>query len=537
MNKVGNFSRFGIMLDCSRNGVMKVEKIKFLLDCMQKMGYNALELYSEDVYEVEGEPYFGYMRGRYTGEELKCLDAYAQSKGIELIPCVQTLAHFTAFVKNDEVYDMVDTADILLIGSERTYQFIDRLFASLAKNFTSREVNIGMDEAHMVGLGKYLDKNGYKNRFDILLEHLHKVAEIAAKYGFKAHMWSDMFFRFVNNGAYCSKDVINVPEQVKKSLPDNVDLVYWDYYQVEKSAYDVMFESHKGFNSDTWFAGSAWCQYGFAPYHTNTLRTMRPALESANEHGVKNVLITLWGDNGRECSPFTLLPAMYTLTRYAEGFYEQSSIEAEFKQLFGYDYSDFVLLELPNKCKPNEFDNAKKFWNPCKSLLYTDAFMGLMDSAVKENEIMPFEEYALLFREKAKVMGEFSYLYNFMEKLCGALAIKATLGVKTREVYESKNKQTLLRLIDEYKELVVRVEKFHEAFYELWMTDNKPQGWEIQDVRLGGLICRLNTCIKRLTDYYNGKISKIEELEEPVLSYMHGLANHNYELIVSRSVL
>ena len=54
------------MLDCSRNAVMKVSKLKEFIDFLSKAGYNALELYLEDTYEVEGEPYFGYMRGRYT---------------------------------------------------------------------------------------------------------------------------------------------------------------------------------------------------------------------------------------------------------------------------------------------------------------------------------------------------------------------------------------------------------------------------------------------------------------------------------------
>ena len=89
------YKHFGVMLDCSRNGVMKPEAVKRMIDCLQKMGYNALELYTEDTFEVEGEPYFGYLRGRYTGAELKELDLYAAAHGIELIPCIQTLAHFT----------------------------------------------------------------------------------------------------------------------------------------------------------------------------------------------------------------------------------------------------------------------------------------------------------------------------------------------------------------------------------------------------------------------------------------------------------
>ena len=56
---------------------------------------------------------------------------------------------------------LFDTDDILLIDSEEVYDFIDKMFESLAKNFTSRQVNIGMDEAHMIGLGKYLSQHGW----------------------------------------------------------------------------------------------------------------------------------------------------------------------------------------------------------------------------------------------------------------------------------------------------------------------------------------------------------------------------------------
>ena len=57
---------FGVMLDMSRNAVMTVENVKKYIDNLSKMGFNTLLLYIEDTYEVKNEPYFGYMRGRYT---------------------------------------------------------------------------------------------------------------------------------------------------------------------------------------------------------------------------------------------------------------------------------------------------------------------------------------------------------------------------------------------------------------------------------------------------------------------------------------
>ncbi|MCI8459751.1 MAG: beta-N-acetylhexosaminidase, partial [Clostridia bacterium] len=73
------YKRFGAMLDCSRNAVLNISAVKRLIDGLAKMGYNTLELYTEDTFEVEGEPYFGYLRGRYSGAEIKEIDAYASA--------------------------------------------------------------------------------------------------------------------------------------------------------------------------------------------------------------------------------------------------------------------------------------------------------------------------------------------------------------------------------------------------------------------------------------------------------------------------
>lgn len=84
--------QIGLMLDCSRNAVMTISMIKKFIDIMKKMGYTSLQLYTEDTYEVEKEPMFGYLRGKYTKDELKEIDAYAKSRSVELIPCVQVRA-------------------------------------------------------------------------------------------------------------------------------------------------------------------------------------------------------------------------------------------------------------------------------------------------------------------------------------------------------------------------------------------------------------------------------------------------------------
>ena len=83
----------GIMLDCSRNSVLNVETIKKYIRLQASLGMNTMMLYTEDTYEVPEYPYFGAFRGRYTREELKECDDYADLFGIEMVPCIQALAH------------------------------------------------------------------------------------------------------------------------------------------------------------------------------------------------------------------------------------------------------------------------------------------------------------------------------------------------------------------------------------------------------------------------------------------------------------
>ena len=113
-----SFETNGMMFDCSRNGVLNIKTIEELLRKLSLLGHNIFMLYMEDVYEIPNQPYFGYMRGRYTADELRHVDDYAYALGIEVIPCVQTLAHLNEFLRWPvAAAKYLDIDDILLVGS------------------------------------------------------------------------------------------------------------------------------------------------------------------------------------------------------------------------------------------------------------------------------------------------------------------------------------------------------------------------------------------------------------------------------------
>src|SRR5699024_3461005 len=169
-------------------------------------------LYMEDTYEIKSEPYFGYMRGRYSQDELKELDDYAYELGIELIPCIQTLAHLEEFLKWSNATKYKDTRGALLLESEDTYTFVENMIQSASAPFRSKKIHIGMDEAEEVGRGIYLNKNGYKPRFELMSTHLSRVLDICENNGLDATMWSDMFLKLASQTGDVYDASTEIPE-------------------------------------------------------------------------------------------------------------------------------------------------------------------------------------------------------------------------------------------------------------------------------------------------------------------------------------
>ena len=506
--------RFGVMLDMSRNAVMRPDELKKYIKTLADFGYNMVQLYTEDTYEVEGEPYFGYLRGRYSAEELRDVVDYAESLGVEVIPCIQTLAHLNCIFNWKKYAEMLDTHDILMADDERTYEFIENMFKSLRKCFKTDIVHIGMDEAFMLGLGKHLEKHGFENRFDIIYRHLKKVIAISEKYGFRPIMWSDMFFRLANGGNYY--DWTNITDEVIAACPDGVDLVYWDYYHTEKSFFDGMIAAHRKFGRDVWFAGGVWTWGANSPLATFSNNSMSKAMAACSEANVENVMFTMWGDNGRECSFWSVLPTLYYLKRYHDGERDMDKIRREFYEITGEDFDAMTDLELPNMVAGNRRESPS---NVAKVMLFSDPLLGFLDVTVKDGVGREYASHRDKLREYAKKSGQFGYIFDTLAHLCNVLEIKYGIGAAIRRAYKEGDRQALAALADDARECARRVRDFHAAFSIQWHKENKPHGFEIHDSRLGGVSLRLESVAARIDAYLAGNVPTLEELDEELLPY------------------
>ena len=227
--------------------------------------------------------------------------------------------------------------------------------------------------------------------------------------------------------------------------------------------------------------------------------------------------MTMWGDDGMECSHFSQLPALHYIAEFAKGNYDEEKIKAKFKRMIGVDYDDFMKTDLPNRI----VDGAPVGKQcPGKYLLYSDPFLGFLDYTVSDGVGAKYASHRDELLAVARKTRKYAYVFNTLADLCNVLEIKAELGKRTRAAYKAGNKEELLRLANEdYAILEKRIRKFHKTFERQWYIDNMPSGMEVQDLRLGGLERRVQSCKQRLIAYANGSLDEIRELEADILPF------------------
>lgn len=525
-----SYENLAFWVDCSRDAVLKVETIFSIIRKIALLGYNRLYVYMEDTFEVENEPYFGHLRGKYTAKEMDMINEYAKQFFIEIIPATQTLAHLGNIFLWPKYEKILDVNDIVLVDNDITYKLIDNMIATLSKHFDSEYIHIGFDEAPQVGTGRYLENHSFTDKLTLLLRHLNKVSEIAKKYGKKIQLWSDMFLHFIFDSKGRIKEGVSI-DYVKSLIPDNAELVLWDYYKTKESDYDILIKKQSIFADKINFAGGAWKWLGYVPLNKYGLERIYPSLKSTTKNSVQNYILTSWGDNGGECPIFSIIPQIVCTSEYAYSKeFDIEAIKQKTKAIFNCEYEDLLKLDIPNGYKNK---SGKILTNPSKFLLYNDCLMGLFDYHVNDEFKKYFKKCAMVLNKISK-NNSFSYIFEMESALSKYLAVKCNMGNELAFLYKNGDKKGLKEYANSIiKKSIKLLDNFIDKARICWKTENKAFGFDEIELRLGGARQRLLEAYTVVNEYCDGKINSIEELEQPKLSYAYEwekslVYKHNY---------
>jgi hexosaminidase len=514
------FGTMGLMLDCSRNAVMHVPAVKKWLRRMALAGLNMLMLYTEDTYELPGEPMFGYMRGAYTFDEIREIDDYAAALGIEVIPCIQTLGHLEQILKWRSAYGAVrDTSSVLLVDEHKTYELIGKMVRTWHDAVRSRRIHIGMDETHDLGRGRYMDLHGYVRGFDIFNQHLSKVVEICQAEGMAPMIWSDMYFRMASKSGGYYDEESEVPADVAASIPGATELVYWDYYHTDERFYHEWIRRHREMGFEPVMGSGVWSWGRFVYSHVYTEETALPCIQACLEEGVNEIFFTMWKDDGAAVDFDSALAGVLFV---AEASYGGGKVDEERWRL---RFEGVCKANLAANLAMCNLDPAPHYGREVNTrmLLWDDPLFGMYRrSLLVQDETRDFDPetyYSELADALSAWVGRDSGQAGtvpFAAQMARVLSAKEGLYDHLRAAYTEADKAVLAELAETaIPDLIAQVKHLWELHRQVWMAQNKALGFEVQCVRYGGLIQRLEEAALRIQEYVSGDLAEIEELEIP----------------------
>jgi hypothetical protein len=512
-----SISLLGIMLDCSRNAVINVSHFRKWLRRLALMGYNAAMLYTEDTYQIDGEKYFGFMRGAYTPEELRSIDDYASGLGIEMIPCIQTLGHMEQVLKNYPYARLRDTFKVIMTDNEDSYALIEKMIRQCRKCFRSRRIHIGMDEAVDMGRGKSLDKFGYRKRYDIFADHLNRLMPICEKHSFKPMIWSDMFFRLASKNHDYYDNNISIPESIKEKIPPELDVVYWNYNDSDVRLYANGINKHKDLGKTPVVASGIHTWGHFWHNHIKTENQAGPCIEACVNNNINELFFTMWGDDGAYCD---FDSAMSGLLWCAEKVFHCNGVNSERikKESQKICFRDYELDTSISQMYYSDFDAAKY-------LLWDDSFYNLnllaLPDVFKESSTLDILNLLNVNIEnvvsavRKRIAGEYqSQSYNYIIKVMEFLLSRLKVCKLLIAYYDQKQNSNFILLVRALDEAIKAGKSFDEHFRAMWLKNNKPYGMEVIQIRNAGIVKRLEELRQRIQELNNGQVSCIPEIDE-----------------------
>ncbi len=510
-----NFDLLAYMIDVSRNGVYTMDSIKRSILHMAALGFTHLSLYMEDVFEIEGYPRFGYMRGRYSKKDLKEINDFAESLGIGILPVIQSLGHMAQYLQWGEARAIKDTAQCLLVDEPKTYAFLEELIKTMRECFPkATELSLSLDEAHDLGTGAFMDKNGYEPRNSIFTRHATRLFDICKKYGFSPLMDGDMFYRNASKSHnYYDKDVVITPDMAA-GIPEEMKICYWDYYHTEEADYDYFMEGHRHLGHPLFLISAIWTWEGFVEDTVFTYKTAIPFLRSAIKNGEREFKVSVFGDKGNECNYMHSLGSLPIFSEYCYRGLDCTDEDifsvSEFLTKMPYEHK-FEIGRVHCDLHDDSYFASKN--------IYGDIFYNFVNTPHDYDKVLA--EAKAAEQKTAEYMNLHDRHYDYY-KLCHYMARvtrqKIELIHNVRPAYKNGDKEYLKLVVNEkLPEFLSDMDIFIDEFKKDWLRDKKPQGIEIVLLRLAAAREQAKLRLEQLNAYLDGSLETIMELDEKLI--------------------
>lgn len=289
-----DFPNRGVMLDISRDRVPTMETLYALVDRLSAVKYNQLQLYTEHTFAYSAHKAVWKNASPMTPDEIIALDAYCRERFVELVPNQNAFGHMRRWLVLPEYAHLAEAPDGCMTrwgwfdqpfslnpGDPESLELVTGFFDELLPHFSSRVINVGLDETVDLGEGRSKEAVAERGIGPVFLDFLLKIYHEIKRRGHTMQFWGDIIMEHPELVELLPRDAIALEWGYEGNTP-------FDKHGARYAAAGIPFYVCPG--TSTWNS--------VAGRTENALENMRNAARNGTKHGAIGYLVTDWGDNG-----------------------------------------------------------------------------------------------------------------------------------------------------------------------------------------------------------------------------------------------
>jgi hexosaminidase len=277
-----DFRDRGIMLDVSRGKVPTQKTLEELIDFCSRLRLNILMLYVEHTFDFRRHPEIGKGASPLDANTLLALDGYAADRGVELIPCLQSLGHMERILAIGRYAELAESDRLWSLSPSHpgTYALLEDLYDEFLPLFGSKRFNANCDEPFDLGRGQSAKRSPRKSPGRLFADHVQRLHKLSSRHDKQLMVWADFAHRH--------------PDELSR-IDQSVVLIDW-WYEESFDADRLGKLRRKGFEVWASPGTSTWnCLF---PRVANSTGNIARWSAAGRKHGATGLLNTDWGDFG-----------------------------------------------------------------------------------------------------------------------------------------------------------------------------------------------------------------------------------------------
>ena len=286
-----------IMLDPARQNE-NMEYYKRVIRFCSRYKLNAIlvHLTDDQTSALYHEDYPELMHAQaWKQEQIRDLVQYAKAYHIEIIPEIESFGHARMFVRRPDFREILHQTkkeqgseigygteakgytNVLCPASEKTYEYLDKMYERAAECFDSPYIHIGCDEVDMAECVRCEKKFPGQSKSEWFLGHILRCQELVKKHGKVTALWGDMLLSH--------RDIV-------KGLSPEGTIIYDWHYNPDVSAESSAFFKDRGFEQIG--CPALVCSPHIILPDEHNYTNIRRFAEIARQNDLKGLNTTIW---------------------------------------------------------------------------------------------------------------------------------------------------------------------------------------------------------------------------------------------------